>query len=84
MHNYFQLADVDRYVKMMESRLVLAVSRMMRESGFSPASFDQQAATVINNNVQIGGSVGGDVVAGTGNRVVRAAPAGSQGSQGTG
>lgn len=53
VHNYFQLTDIERYVKMMESRLVLAVSRIMREAGYSPASFDQQAATVINNNVQI-------------------------------
>ncbi|HEV2778437.1 MAG TPA: hypothetical protein VGX25_03460 [Actinophytocola sp.] len=69
VHNYFQLADIDRYLKMMESRLVLAVSRMMRTAGYSPASFDQQAATVVNNSVQIGGSVGGNVVAGSGNRV---------------
>ena len=65
VHNYFQLADVDRYLKMMESRLVLAVSRMMRAAGYSPASFDEQAATVVNNNVQIGGSVGGNVVVGS-------------------
>jgi hypothetical protein len=69
VHNYFQLTDTERYVKMLESRLVLAVSRIMRDAGYSPASFDQQAATVINNNVQIGGSVGGTVVAGMGNRI---------------
>jgi hypothetical protein len=67
--NYFQLSDVDRYVKSMESRLVLAVSRAMRAAGYSPASFDQQAATVVNNNVQIGGSVTGNVVAGADNKV---------------
>jgi hypothetical protein len=74
VHNYFQLADVDRYLKMMESRLVLAVSRMIRAAGYSPASFDEQAATVVNNNVQIAGSVGGDVVVGSGNRT-RSTPA---------
>jgi hypothetical protein len=67
--NYFQLSDIDRYLKMMESRLVLAVSRMMRTAGYSPASFDEQAATVVNNNVTIGGSVGGNFVAGTRNKV---------------
>jgi hypothetical protein len=67
--NYFQFADIDRYLKMMESRLTLAVSRMMRAAGYSPASFDAQAATVVNNNVTIGGSVGGDFVAGVRNKV---------------
>jgi hypothetical protein len=75
VHNYFQLADIDRYLKMLESRLVLAVSGMLRDAGYSPASFDQQAATVVNNNVQIGGSVGGNVIAGTGNRVAAVRPA---------
>lgn len=74
VHNYFQLADVDRYLKMMESRLVLAVSRRMRAAGYSPASFDEQAAAVVNNNVQIAGSVTGDVVVGSGNRVGSNAP----------
>lgn len=71
VHNYFQRADVDRYLKMMESRLVLAVSRTMRAAGYSPASFDEQAAAVVNNNVQIAGSVTGDVVVGSNNRVAR-------------
>jgi hypothetical protein len=69
VHNYFQLADIDRYLKMLESRLTLAVSRMMRAAGYSPASFDEQAAAVVNNNIHIGGSVSGNVVAGTGNKV---------------
>jgi hypothetical protein len=62
-HNYFQLADVERYQKMLESRLVLAVSRLMKEAGYSAASFEGQAQTVISSNVQIG-SVSGNVVAG--------------------
>jgi hypothetical protein len=69
VHNYFQLADVDRYVKMLEGRLIRAVSRMMRGAGYSPASFDAQAAAVVNNNVQIAGSVGGSVVIGSDNKV---------------
>jgi len=69
VHNYFQLADIDRYLKTMESRLILAVARMLRAAGYSAASFEQQAATVVNNNVNIGGSVDGNVVAGTGNKV---------------
>lgn len=69
VHNYFQLADVDRYVKMLEGRLIRAVSRMMRGAGYSAASFDAQAAAVVNNNVQITGSVGGSVVMGSDNVV---------------
>lgn len=67
--NYFQFVDIDRYLKMMESRLFLAVSRMMRAAGYSPAAFDAQAATVVNNNVTIGGNVGGNFVAGAKNNV---------------
>ena len=67
--NYFQVSDIDRYLKVMESRLFLAVSRMMRAAGYSPASFEEQASTVVNNNVTIGGNVGGNFVAGTRNNV---------------
>lgn len=67
--NYFQFSDIDRYLKVMESRMFLAVSRMMRAAGYSPASFDEQAATVVNNNVTIGGNVGGNFVAGVKNKV---------------
>jgi hypothetical protein len=67
--NYFQFSDIDRYLKVMESRMFLAVSRMMRAAGYSPASFDEQAATVVNNNVTIGGNVGGNFVAGVRNKV---------------
>jgi hypothetical protein len=81
--NYFQFSDIDRYVKIMESRLVLAVSRMMRTAGYSPASFDEQAATVFNNNVTIGGNVGGNFVAGVRNKVGdRAATAAETASHG--
>lgn len=62
VHNYCQLADVDRYVKMLEGRLI-------RAAGYSPASFDARAAAVVNNNVQIAGSVGGSVVIGSDNKV---------------
>jgi hypothetical protein len=67
--NYFQTADIDRYLKMMKGRLTLAVSRMMRSAGYSAASFEEQAATVVNNNINIGGSVGGNFVAGNRNKV---------------
>lgn len=67
--NYFQFTDIDRYLKMMEGRLVLAVSRMMSDAGFSPASFDEQAATIVNSNVTIGGNVNGNFAVGNRNKV---------------
>ncbi|GAA2961124.1 hypothetical protein [Actinokineospora diospyrosa] len=69
LHNYFQLADTERYLKLLESRLVVAVTTLLREAGYSPASFEAQASTVVNNNIRIGGSVQGAVVAGSGNKV---------------
>ncbi|MGH3858179.1 MAG: hypothetical protein ACRDSQ_00990, partial [Actinokineospora sp.] len=69
VHNYFQLADVDRYLKILESRLVLAVSKLLADAGYITASFESQAAAVIQNNVHIGGSVTGNVVAGMGNLI---------------
>jgi hypothetical protein len=75
VHNYFQLADVERYLKMLESRLVLAVGRMMRAAGYSPASFDKKAASVVNNNIQIDGSIAGNVLVGSNNKVGNAAAA---------
>ncbi|MDQ3406427.1 MAG: hypothetical protein M3548_24040 [Actinomycetota bacterium] len=74
MHSYFQLADRDRYLKMLESRVVLAVSKLLTDAGYLTASFDAQAATIIQNNVHIGGSVTGTVVAGTGNTVATPKP----------
>ncbi|MCG8920116.1 hypothetical protein L6E12_30530 [Actinokineospora sp. PR83] len=71
-HNYFQLADRDRYLKILESRVTLAVSRMLRDAGYQVASFEEQVSTVINNSVHIGGSVtGGNVVAGSRNTITQ-------------
>lgn len=74
VHNYFQLADVDRYLKILESRLVIAVSKLLGDAGYVTASFESQAAAVIQNNVHIGGSVTGNVVAGTGNIIGSSTP----------
>ncbi|MET0136055.1 MAG: hypothetical protein ABW215_20935 [Kibdelosporangium sp.] len=60
VRNYFQLVDVERYLKILNSRFVLAVSKLLRDSGYSAAGFEQQAVTVNNRNVHIGGSVYGD------------------------
>jgi hypothetical protein len=70
MHNYLQLLDQARYLKLMRSRLVLAVSRFLKDAGYSGASFLAQAGTVINNSVQVSGSVQGNVIAGGDNQAV--------------
>lgn len=73
VHNYFQLADQDRYLKILESRFVRTVAALMREAGYATASFEQQAATVFTTSVHIGGSVTGNVTAGQGNTITPAA-----------
>jgi hypothetical protein len=78
VHNYFQLADRDRYLKMLESRLTLALVDALGASGYSVATLEQQVATVANNNVYItNGSFTGNMVTGKGNSAgsVNTAPA---------
>ena len=67
VHNYFQFLDADRYLKILASRFVQSVIRLMREAGYSTAAFENQATMVFTNNVHIGGSVTGNVLAGSGN-----------------
>jgi hypothetical protein len=68
--SYFQLVDIERYEKIMHSRLVPAISRILRDCGYSPATFERQAETVINGGITIernygsvnaGGTVLGDM-----------------------
>jgi hypothetical protein len=61
VRNYFQLADIDRYLKILNSRFVPAVGRLLQESGYSARGFVEQAVSINNRNVYIGGSVTGNV-----------------------
>jgi hypothetical protein len=56
VQNYFQRADVDRYLKILESRFILAVGRILREFGYSSYEFEQQAAVVVNQSMFISGN----------------------------
>jgi hypothetical protein len=67
VHNYFQLADLDRYVKVLESRLTLAVIDTLTEAGYSVAALEKRVEAVSNNNLFINSQVG-NVVSGRGNR----------------
>ncbi len=64
VRDYFQLVDVERYEKILESRLVPAISQVLRDSGYSPAQFERQAATVVNNDITITGTNNAPIVTG--------------------
>jgi hypothetical protein len=65
--NYFQLVDVERYEKIMHSRLLPAISEVLRDCGYSPARFEKQADELTNGGIYIAGdnygtfNVGGTV-----------------------
>ncbi|GAB3487221.1 hypothetical protein [Amycolatopsis cihanbeyliensis] len=56
VQNYFQLLDIERYDKIMESRLLPAIIALMRDAGYSPAEFERQVSTVVHNSVNIHGT----------------------------
>lgn len=70
LHNYFQLADRERYLKVLESRLIPAISDVMREAGYEVATLEERAAVVSNNNTYINNSTvnNSGVLGGRGNR----------------
>lgn len=69
VHNYFQLADLDRYVKVLESRLTLAVIDVLKEAGYSVAALEKRVEAVSSGNLFINSPVTGNVVGGSGNKV---------------
>jgi hypothetical protein len=77
---YFQDADTERYVNIMDRALVRAVGKFLEERGYSVVEFAQMANPVINNyNVQ--GNVTNSFLGG-GNRNVRMNTAPAGGSKG--
>lgn len=55
--NYFQLTDVERYIKVLESRLLRTLGEFLESRGISVTEFMEQAMQVTNNNVHITGPV---------------------------
>ncbi|MFD4641085.1 hypothetical protein ACFWN2_27505 [Lentzea sp. NPDC058436] len=55
--NYFQLTDVERYVKVLESRLLRTLGEFLEGKGISVTEFMEQAMQVTSNNVHITGPV---------------------------
>ncbi len=47
--------DIERYEKIIESRLLPSIGKLLGDAGFSTAKFEEQAAVAINNDITIGG-----------------------------
>ncbi|MDX3195022.1 hypothetical protein PV458_42050 [Streptomyces sp. MN03-5084-2B] len=71
--DYFQLVDIERYEKIIGSRLLPAIGRLLGDAGFSTAKFEAQAAVVINNDITIRGDNRGSITQ-TGLRTPRPQP----------
>jgi hypothetical protein len=71
--DYFQLVDIERYEKIIESRLLPTIGKLLGDAGFSTAKFEEQAAVVINNDITIGGDNSGPITQ-TGQRGARSRP----------
>ncbi|UOX92168.1 hypothetical protein MUY14_16625 [Amycolatopsis sp. FBCC-B4732] len=73
--DYFQLVDIERYEKIIESRLLPAIGKLLGDAGFSTAKFDEQAAVVINNDITIAGDNRAPITqTGTGSRLLPGKP----------
>jgi hypothetical protein len=57
VQNYFQLADRARYVKVLESRLTLALVDALAAAGYDSTALEQQVATIANGNVYLAGGL---------------------------
>ncbi|MGW5051828.1 hypothetical protein [Actinokineospora sp. NPDC004072] len=69
VRNYFQRLDVDRYLKIMHTRAIRAVSALLAEAGYLRASLEQQAQAIVQNSVHIGGSMTGPITMGLNNTI---------------
>ncbi|GGS34271.1 hypothetical protein [Actinokineospora fastidiosa] len=67
VRNYFQRLDVDRYLKILHTRAIRAVSALLAEAGYLRASLEQQAQAIVQNSVHIGGSMTGPITMGMNN-----------------
>ncbi|MFI9450087.1 hypothetical protein [Amycolatopsis sp. NPDC052450] len=54
--DYFQLVDIERYEKIIESRLLPAIGKLLGDAGYSTAKFEEQAAVVVNQDITIAGN----------------------------
>ncbi|VVJ24970.1 Uncharacterised protein [Amycolatopsis camponoti] len=78
--DYFQLVDIERYEKIIGSRLLPTIGKLLGDAGFSTANFDEQAAVVVNNDITIGGDNSAPITQ-TGQRGPRPRPSRMTGRQ---
>jgi hypothetical protein len=62
--DYFQAVDAQRYVQLLESRLVPAVADVLKESGYSSVVFEQRANVIASTNVTVNGTNHGPMIFG--------------------
>ncbi|WP_162824345.1 hypothetical protein [Peterkaempfera bronchialis] len=60
----FQEMDVLRFLKSIETRTLTSVRNCLREHGYRTDEYDARQSVVINNGVQVGGNVTGNVQSG--------------------
>ncbi|KAA2267057.1 hypothetical protein F0L68_00545 [Solihabitans fulvus] len=65
VHSYFQRADVDRYLGILEGRLNRAIGRFLERKGISVTEFMAQAAATSTTLNYIGGPVLGNIIQAT-------------------
>ncbi|AUG78852.1 hypothetical protein CFP65_4090 [Kitasatospora sp. MMS16-BH015] len=64
----FQEMDVQRFVQSIELRTLTAVNRFLREHGYRTDEYEARQTTVINNGIQVNGTVNGIVQNGANTR----------------
>ncbi len=63
-HQLFQEMDVQRFRKSIQTRTLTALRGCLREHGYRTDEYDARQSVVINNGVQVGGNVTGNVQTG--------------------
>lgn len=68
VEDYFQRTDLERYVKVLDARLIRSVGEFLEDRGLASAEFMARVEQVASNNVNIAGSVTGTVFIGNHNK----------------
>ncbi|MCX4744439.1 hypothetical protein OG455_02715 [Kitasatospora sp. NBC_01287] len=64
-HQLFQEMDVQRFLKSITSRTMSAVADCLKEHGYRVDEYEVRQNVVINNGIQVGGNVTGNVQSGS-------------------
>lgn len=68
VEDYFQRTDLERYVKVLDTRVIRSVGQFLEDKGLASTEFMSQVQQVTSNNVHIEGSVSGTVFIGNHNK----------------